>query len=112
MNFLHQQTLSPAAAELVEFDADSLRLIASGLHRTPPDVWLADPDAYEKAGRVLRDSDSPRLLAYSTKDHVLYASDGCNACSRHVQLPANNLQHFAVENGIRLELLEKLMELI
>jgi hypothetical protein len=114
MNFLHERTLSPAASELVQFDSDSIRQVVSGEHLTPPDVWVADPDAYEKNGRVFRDSDSPRMLAYSKKDHVLYANDGCNTCTRRVEtqlerLPSEELQTFAEENGIRLDLLQALV---
>lgn len=80
MNFLRERALSPAAMNLVEFDADSIRRLGN------PDVWIADPDAYEKNGRVLRDAESPRMLAYSKKDRVLYATDGCNTCAREVNL--------------------------
>ena len=73
MNYLRQRTLSPAAAELIQFDADSIRRLGS------PDVWLVDPDQYEKDGRLLRDSETLRMIAYSTENHVLYATDGCNS---------------------------------
>jgi hypothetical protein len=114
MKFLHQRTLSPAASELVQFDSDSIRQVVSSEHLTVPDVWLADPDAYEKNGRIFRDSDSPRMLAYSTRDHVLYATDGCNACTRRVEtqlerLPSEELREFAVENGIPPGLLQALV---
>jgi hypothetical protein len=107
MNFLHQRSLSAAASELVEFDADSIRRVGK------PDVWLADPDAYEKNGRVVRDSESPRMLAYSTREQVLYATDGCNTCTHHVNLntlPA--LEVFSEENGLRLELVQELVKLL
>ena len=107
MNFLHQRSLSAAASELVEFDADSIRRVGK------PDVWLADPDAYEKNGRVLRDSESPRMLAYSTREHVLYATDGCNTCTHPVNLKTlPGLAVFSEENGLRLELLEALRSLL
>ena len=103
MNLLHQRSLSAAASDLIEFDADSIRRVGK------PDVWLADPDAYEKNGRVLRDSESPRMLAYSTRDHVLYATDGCNSCTVNLDLRAvADLKGFAEENGLPYELLEKL----
>ena len=115
MNFLRERAISQPALDLIQFDSDSIRQIAQGLHT--PDVWLADPDAYEKNGRVFRDSDSPRMLAYSTKDHILYATDGCNACSRRVSitleaLPSTDLKPFAEENGIPLELAERLVALV
>jgi hypothetical protein len=106
MNFLRQRSLSAPASDLVGFDADSIRRVGN------PDIWLADPDAYEKNGRVLRDSESPRMLAYSTKEHVLYATDGCNTCTHRVNLktlPA--LEEFAEENELRLELLQELRKL-
>jgi hypothetical protein len=85
--------------------------------RAAPDIWLADPDAYEKDGRIFRDSDSPRLLAYSTSDHILYATDGCNSCARRVPteietLSPSELKGFAEENSLRLELVEKLITLL
>ena len=112
MNFLRERKLSQAASDLIQFDADSIRQVISAHRLDNPDIWIADPDSYEKNGRLLRDSESPRLLAYSTKDEMLYASDGCNACSRHVRLPGRDLKQFAEENGMRLELLEKLLTLL
>jgi len=112
MNFLRPQKLSPAAHDLVRFDSDSISQIVSSQRLSKPDVWLADADAYEKNGRVLRDSDSPRMLAYSKEDQVLYATDGCNACARPLMLPSAQLKEFAEKNGVRLELLEKLAGLV
>ena len=102
---------------MIQFDADSIRQVVSAQHLANPDVWLADPDAYEKNGRVLRDSDSPRMLAYSTKDQMLYATDGCNSCARRVRtnlemLPSSELQEFAADNELRNDLLEKLVGLV
>ncbi|HEY2383145.1 MAG TPA: hypothetical protein VGK48_18370 [Terriglobia bacterium] len=106
MNFFHERSLSAAASELIHFDADSIRRLGS------PDVWLVDPDAYEKNGRVLRDSESPRMLAYSSTDHVLYATDGCNTCAREVDLnKVPDLEGFAEANEFRLDLLEELRQL-
>ena len=117
MNFFREKTLSKAAEELLQFDADSIAQVVSSKHLAKPDVWLADPDAYEKNGRLLRDSDSPRLLAYSKQDHVLYATDGCNACTRHVPtdlglLAADERRELAAHNALRLELLEELIRLL
>ena len=117
MNFFRERALSEAASDLIQFDADSIRQIVSSQHRTNPDVWLADPDAYEKNGRVLRDSDSSRMLAYSTKDQVLYGTDGCNSCARQVRatlesLPVDELKQFAKDNEIRLDLLQYLVSLL
>jgi hypothetical protein len=103
MNFLRQRSISAAASDLVDFDADSIRRVGK------PDVWLADPDAYEKNGRVLRDSQRPRMLAYSTREHVLYATDGCNTCTVNVDLKAvTDLKGFAEENELPFELLDNL----
>jgi hypothetical protein len=117
VNFFHERKLSQAASDLIQFDADSIRQVAAGQHDAPPDVWLADPDAYEKNGRVLRDSDSPRMLAYSTTSSVLYATDGCNSCARRVgqafaAMSLPELQEFAKQNEIRTEFLKELVALV
>ena len=117
MNYFHERTLSQAASELIQFDADSIRQVVSSQHQPAPEVWLVDPDAYEKNGRVMRDSESPRMLAYSKTDQVLYGTDGCNSCARIVRtnlelLPADELKQFADDNELRLELLERLVSLL
>ncbi len=117
MNFFRERQLSQAAADLIEFDADSIRHVVSAHHQPAPDVWVVDPDAYEKNGRVLRDSESARMLAYSQSDHMLYGTDGCNACSRRVRtnlklLPQEELKQLAADNALRLELLEHLVSLL
>ena len=117
MNFFRDRKPSEAASDLVNFDADSIRQVVSAQRFAAPDVWLADSDGYEKNGRVLRDSDSPRMLAYSTKDHILYATDGCNSCARQVRmslelLPFRELKEFAEHNGVRLEFLQALSALV
>ena len=104
MNFLRSPQLSPFGFELVRFDADSIRQIAKP---DEPDFWVADPDQYERNGRVLRDSESSRMLAYSSGRQILYATDGCNACARHV--PADQLKSFA---DAPAELLEYLLSLL
>ncbi len=111
MNYFRECRLSPAAANLIQFDEDSIRRLGN------PDVWLADPAEYERNGRVLRDSESPRMLAYSTKDHVLYGTDGCNTCFRQVgttleSLATEELKSFARDNELRLDLLEGLKVLV
>jgi len=110
MNLFREQDLSQAASDLMRFDADSIQHLVSARRLTNPDVWLADPDAYEKNGRVLRDSDSPRMLAYSRLDQVLYATDGCNACIR--QIGPAELKTLAEKNEVRPDLIEKLLFLI
>jgi hypothetical protein len=107
MNFLRERALSAAASDLVEFDADSIRRLGA------PDVWIADPDAYEKNGRVLRDSESPRMLAYSRRDHMLYATDGCNSCTVSVDLTTvQAFDKFAEENELRLDLVQGLFKVM
>jgi len=110
MNLFREQALSQAASDLMRFDADSIQNVVSARRLANPDVWLADPNAYEKNGRVLRDTDSPRMLAYSTVDRVLYATDGCNTCIRHVE--TEELKTLAEKNEVRLDLIEKLLSLI
>lgn len=117
MNYYSERKLSPKALELVQFDADSIRQVVAAERLPAPETWLADPGEYEKAGRFLRDSDSPRMLAYSAQSHVLYATDGCNSCARRLMgklesLPKDELQTFAQENEIRFELLERLTILV
>jgi hypothetical protein len=116
MKILHltERELSPKAAELMEFDMDSIRQVVAAAHGQPqPEVWLSDPDQYERNGRILRDSTTPRLLAYSPKSRTLYVTDGCNSCSHKLEadlniLTADQLQLFAEKVGISLELLRKL----
>ena len=106
MNFLRQRELSAAASDLIQFDSDSIRQVVSAEHGALPEVWIVDPDAYEKNGRLLRDSESPRMLAYSTRDNTLYLTDGCNTCSRRVGLTTNELP------DVSPQLLEKLVSLV
>src|ERR1041385_2898403 len=99
MNFYRERSLSEAASNLIEFDADSIRQLVSAQRG-------ANPDADEKNGRVLRDSETPRMLAYSTRDHVLYATDGCNSCARWVptrleMFASDESKKFAQDNGLR-----------
>ena len=116
LNYYSERALSTAAADLIQFDADSIHQIVSAQRLSTPDIWLVDPDAYEKNGRILRDSESPRMLAYSKRDHALYATDGCNSCARRLPaqvdtLSADELKEFARENELRIELLEHLAAL-
>ena len=117
MNYFTGRRLSSAAEDLVRFDMDSIRRVVSAQQGREPETWLADPDSYETDGRVLRDSPSSRLLAYSSQDHIIYATDGCNACTRRLGIPLetvsdSELQSFAEDNDHRLDLLERLADLI
>ena len=103
MKLLRPRQLSAGASDLIQFDADSIKQIAKP---DEPDFWVADPDKYERDGRILRDSESPRMLAYSSKKQILYATDGCNACARHVpsgqlaslpDVPADLLNYLAAD---------------
>lgn len=116
-HYSDDRPIPSTAAELVRFDADSIRQIASGLHRSCPDVWIVDPDGYEKKGHILRDTESARLLAYSSTENVLYASDGCNACAK--ALPADlpsllpeQLSAIATQNSLPADLLTRLAQLV
>jgi hypothetical protein len=116
-NCFLERKLSPAASDLVEFDAESIQQVVSAERSSRPDLWVVDPFQYEKNGRVLRDSESPRMLAYSTADQMLYATDGCNSCARRVPadlrtLSRDKLKSFAEENELRVELLEYLVSLL
>src|SRR5262245_52643661 len=83
-HLLNERNLSSKAADLIDFDVESIGQIVAAGRGNAPTVWLADPDQYEQNGRILRDSPSARLLAYSAQDHVLYATDGCNSCAHHL----------------------------
>ncbi len=116
LNYFRKHEFSPAASSLVQFDADSIRQVASA-DGCDLDVWLVDPEEYERNGRVFRDSESPRMLAYSTHDQILYATDGCNTCARHLpaklqSLRSRELRSFAYQNDLRLELVEYLASLL
>jgi len=117
MNYFRETKLSPKAAELVQFDVDSIKQVVAAERLTMPDVWLADPDEYERNGRIRRDSESPRLLAYSKKTRTLYGTDGCNSCARRVPaeltaLEEDDLIAFARDNELRMDLLKRLIALI
>ena len=116
LNYFRKHEFSPAASNLVRFDADSIRQAASA-DGCALDVWLVDPEEYERNGRVFRDSESPRMLAYSTHDQILYATDGCNTCARHLpaklqSLRSSELRSFAHDNELRVDLLEYLASLL
>jgi len=115
--YFRERELSPKALDLVRFDADSIRQVVAAEHLSNPETWLVDPDEYEKNGRILRDSQSPRMLAYSKKDRVLYMTDGCNSCARHLpatleDYPPSELPNFALEHELRPELVERLASLL
>jgi hypothetical protein len=78
IHYWPERGLSSKAMDLVEFDMASIRLLTHGVE---PNVWLVSTDQYEKDGRLLRDSTSPRLLAYSPETKIVYANDGCNTCT-------------------------------
>ena len=110
---LTERSLSQKADELVQFDMDSIRMVIAGQHGAPPEFWLVDPDQYERNGRVLRDSTSPRLIAYTPGTQTLFVTDGCNSCSHAIPaepaaLTGEQLQEVASKTGIRIELLREL----
>jgi hypothetical protein len=116
LEYFTPSALSAAAEELVQFDMDSIRQVVASKHDRSPEIWLADPALYESNGRVRRDSPSSRLLAYSTHDRIVYATDGCNCCTRELNvaietLTESELQTFAENNEFRLDLLKRLVRL-
>jgi hypothetical protein len=107
---LTERSLSPKASELIEFDRDSIQRVVAARHGAQPELWLADPEQYERDGRIQRDSTTPRLLAYSPEGRVLYVTDGCNSCSHQLEgdlksLSPGQLQRLAEDAGIPLNLL-------
>jgi hypothetical protein len=92
---------------------DSLRQVAKAKAGAAPELWLADPDLYERDGRVLRDSTTPRLLAYTPQTRTLYVTDGCNSCTHDLvtdltALSDSEIEDFSKRTNIRSELLQKL----
>ena len=117
IHYFRDQKLSEGAEALVRFDIDSIRQFVGAQHGNEPALWLADPGGYERDGRVFRDSPSSRLLAYSPNDRMIYATDGCNSCARRLavsleDLTDSQLQAFAEDNDLRVELLQKLADLM
>lgn len=115
-HYIVDRNLSAAAQDLLAFDAGSLNLLIAAESSPPPSIWLADTDLYEKNGRVLRDSESPRLLAYVPQTNTVYATDGCNSCASRTDRPIESLtekelRQFALENELRFEILQRLAEL-
>ncbi len=117
LEYLTNAPLSNAAEDLVRFDMDSIRTIVASFRGPDPEIWVADPESYETNGRTRRDSPKPRLIAYSPPDKTVYASDGCNACVKRLDvplesLPDSELQEFAEDNDLRIELLHHLINLL
>lgn len=117
LNYFSQRPLSKPAQDLIEFDADSIRQAVASQRSDTPETWLVDPDEYEKNGRVFRDSESLRMLAYSEKNRIVYGTDGCNSCALHLSrrlddFSAVELRSFAEQNELRIDLLEKLSALV
>jgi hypothetical protein len=116
-HYLHDRKLSAKAEALADFDADSIRQIVTAKHANAPTIWVADPDLYEQNGRLLRDSATPRLLAYSPEDRVLYVTDGCNSCEHQLsadlaKLTPEAVRTFAEHTHIQLELFNRLRSLL
>jgi hypothetical protein len=114
---LNDRDIAPKAQELIDFDMDSIRLIAKAERLRPPELWLANPDQYDEAGRILRDSTSPRMLAYSPERNVLFATDGCNSCAHFLaahlgELDEGALTTFANESKIEPKLLARMVAIL
>lgn len=114
---LSDRDVPPKAQELIDFDMDSIRLIAKAERLRAPELWLANPDQYEETGRILRDSTSPRMLAYSPERKVLFATDGCNSCAHFLaadlkELDEGALTTFANESKIEPKLLARMVAIL
>jgi hypothetical protein len=114
---LNDREITPKAQELVDFDMDSIRQIAVSEKLKAPQLWLANPDQYEAHGRILRDSTSPRMLAYLTERNVLLVTDGCNSCVHFLKLnlkemDEETLKSFSTESHIAPELLKRMVEIL
>ena len=115
--YLTESPLSQKAQDLVQFDVDSIRQAAAGKHAAAPTIYVADPEQYEKNGRLLRDSTSPRLLGYAPADNILYANDGCNSCTHPMQanlvsLNPEQARAFAGANKIPEVLLSRIVDFV
>jgi hypothetical protein len=114
---LNDREVPPKAQELIDFDMDSIRQIAKAEKVRAPELWLANPDQYEETGRILRDSTSPRLLAYSPERKVLFATDGCNSCAHFLasdlkEFDENSLTTFANDSKIEPKLLSRMVAIL
>ena len=114
---LSERDVPPKAQELIEFDMDSIRQIAKAERLRAPELWLANPDQYEETGRILRDSTSPRLLAWSPERKVLFATDGCNSCAHFLaadlkELDEDSLAEFANSSKIAPKLLDRMVAIL
>lgn len=94
---LGNKTLSAKALDLLHFDRDSIMQSAAGRGGATPTVFVADPERYERNGRLLRDSETPRLVAYAPGDNTLYANDGCNSCTHILHVRIEDLDESEVE---------------
>jgi hypothetical protein len=114
---LNDREITPKAQELVDFDMDSIRQIAAAEKLKAPQLWLANPDQYESTGRILRDSSSPRMLAYVPEKKVLFVTDGCNSCAHFLaadlmEMDDEKLKVFSTESHIAPELLDRMVAIL
>ena len=113
---LSDRAISSKAEDLIQFDSDSIRQVALAKTGKIPEYWLVDPDLYESGGRVLRDSSTPRLLAYSPDTHTLYVNDGCNSCAHDAgdlsKLSPAEILDVSRKYSLRPEFLQKLASAI
>ena len=114
---LNDREITPKAQELVDFDMDSIRQIAAAEKLKAPQLWLANPDQYESTGRILRDSSSPRMLAYAPERNVLLVTDGCNTCAHFLaadlkEMDEAKLKVFSTESHIAPELLDRMVAIL
>ena len=109
--------LSEEAQKLVDFDVESIQQVVAAQRGSEPDVWIVAPEGYQAKGHLLRDSDSIRLMAYSNRSDIIYATDGCNSC-RYILETAleatdeNGLAALAERTQLPMSMLQRLSQLI
>jgi len=70
LKLLRERSLSSGCSDLVQFDTDSIRQIARSEQSGDPEFWVVDRIGTKKMAAFYRDSESPRMLAYSSKEQV------------------------------------------
>ncbi len=116
IHYSSKEALSKNAERLVEFDVDSIRQLVAAEGASEPELWLADPNGYQDGNHTRRDSESIRLIGYSSAEQIVYATDGCNAC-RHLldarldRLPHEELNRLSDHTQLPRHMLERLAEL-
>jgi hypothetical protein len=116
VHYSNRDALSKDAERLVEFDMGSIRQMVAADGAADPDFWLVDPSGYQDGGHPRRDSESIRLIGYSSEPQTVYATDGCNSCRHLLDARLENLSEEALEllsqrTQLPRHMLERLAEL-